>query len=112
MNYLARIAAACAIALAVAACAGNFGGNLTDDNNDIASACEHSHSEYEGHRLHCLRLEKQSTRLKCTSTELVQARAVRDKAKNWCDGNPPSTPANLAFIRGLVAQQAAIGSDK
>lgn len=106
-----RIAVILFIAAFVAACATGFGVR-TDHAGDVGSYCDQSISEYEGHRLHCVRLTKQTIRPRCSATELTEAKAVRDKAKAWCASNPQNTPANVAFIKGLVAQQALIGSGK
>lgn len=104
-----RILAVCLVALFVAACASGFGVR-TDDTGDVVSICDRSAAEYDGHRLHCARLENQSARPRCPAGDLDEAKAARKKAKEFCDRNPADTPGNRAFILDLVKQQALIGS--
>lgn len=90
-----------AVALALAGCAGGFGVRTTL-GNDVESGCIESKAAFDGHRLACVAIS-------CPAGEMQQATAVRNEAAAFCAKSPPSTPANIAKIKGLVAKQWVIG---
>ena len=99
-----RIAFVLALALALSACVRRA--PITKIEDTVASWCLESRSEYAGFRDFC-----DVTRA-CKPADQSKAKALHTAAQTFCAGSPPETAANRATVKGIVAQQRAVGFAK